>query len=216
MAITFRDCQKGGAGTANATVTKPTGTVDNDLLVAQVGSSGGVTGAPAGWTKVRETNPTSTIRFATWWKVASGEGASFVFTGTGVTAAIVACFAGCLTSSPQDVEGGASNASSTACCAPSITTTQSGDLLVFGGSTNLNSQTFTPPSGMTEPTNGEETTVHIELAYLLNAGDKGATGDQTATLSGATTNVGHLVSFKAIPLSPPFQMRPNRNTLLRR
>ena len=229
MAITFRNAQKASVGSGTTlTITKPTGCVDNDLLVAVIFmASAEVISAPAGWTSIRDTTqPSSSNHVNTFYKVASGEGASFAFTvGTNpfnTFCGIVACFTGTDTATPLDVESGAGNASSANVCAPAVVTTQANDLLVFGGLVLAFGGTMTPPSGMTEPTNGEQVSgsVVLELAYLLDAGAAGSTGDKTATGSGASTNVGHLVAFKiagaAATYGFPFPSRVNRNINLRR
>lgn len=204
MAITHRDTQN-AVGSTTAVVTKPTGCVDNDLLVAEVSSSGGTVSAPAGWSTIRTTNFTGASWLGTFYKIAAGEGATFAFNGTTGTRAVVGCFTGTATSSVLDVESGASNAADVSCCAPSVTTSQANDLLIFGGANANSATTFTPPTGMTEPTNGE--TTRTELAYLLDAGGAGATGDKTATQSASQANGGHLAAFKILVtstiVSPP-------------
>lgn len=69
----------GGAGTT-ITITKPTGTVDGDFLVAHIIADGNVSFTPpAGWTTLKEHN-SGAHKQGIYWKFASGEGASWAWT----------------------------------------------------------------------------------------------------------------------------------------
>lgn len=93
MAIAFR-AQAEGHGTANnQTVNKPTGTVDGDLIIAVVetfaGGTHDLSSAPAGFTQIgttvtwRTASPDSKARV--YWKIASGEPATYTFNGNAGT-----------------------------------------------------------------------------------------------------------------------------------
>lgn len=207
MAFTFRDARNNNGG-ASAVVTKPTGCVDGDLLFAVVQSISSGIGAPAGWNSIRNTAiESSGYYLRTYWKIASGEGATFTFTGASVTEAVVACFTGTTAISPLTVENGQSNASSTNKTAPGVTTPTDHELLVWASGGATGGGAVTPPSGMTEPTNGEGVVARTSLAYLLDFTPAGATGNKVGTGASAAVNAAHLASFRLVnpinTISPP-------------
>jgi hypothetical protein len=198
VAVSQRDT-RGGFASLSVAIAKPTGTADGDLLVAAVFGQAPLA-APPGWTPIRDTTHSAPSHLATFFKIAAGEGATFTFTcGASTVLAIVTCFAGFAGTPVLDAESGATNAASTAACAPSVPTTAANALLVFVKGTSSGAAT-TPPAGMTEPTNGEQANL-LELAYQLDAGAAGATGDKTATLGTATANSCHLAAF--VPSAAP-------------
>lgn len=210
MAATHRDTQQ-ASGTTSYVVTKPTGTVDGDLMVAAV-LSFGTNGAPAGWTQIRATTITSSFAVTTFWKIAASEGASFTFTGGNPGTAIVSTLAGTVGVTPVDVEAGQANASSTSVTAPGVTTTLADDLLIWVGAGAITSgsvSTISPPSGFTTPTNGSMAGSFraLTLSYLLDQAAIGATGNKVGTIGGsARANAGHLVAFKSAPTALTFNI----------
>lgn len=106
MAISFVAKADGTANySSSVTVSKPTGTADNDLLIAFVGGtrSGGV---PSGWTQLGSAaSGTSSLGTCyVYYKVASGEGSSYTFNfSTGMlSCATIACYRGTHTTTPVD------------------------------------------------------------------------------------------------------------------
>ena len=96
MAIAFRsEAHNNTAGATSLVVTKPAGTVDDDLLLAVLILEGGTSPtAPAGWTALHAPEGGATGQaFATFWKVADGEGADFTFGWTGSNPASAAVLA---------------------------------------------------------------------------------------------------------------------------
>jgi hypothetical protein len=186
------------------TNTKPTGTVQNDVMVANiyvVGTNPTIT-APSGWTLVLSTLDGTTARLSTYYKVAgASEPASYqwTFSGASMTEGGIITFYGVITSNPIDVYGGQANAASTSYTAPSVTTTVSNAMLVaaFGAKAGGGSNTVTPPAGMTERydvgqnNNGPSCT---EAATVAQA-SAGASGTKVAT-GQSGTNIGHLVALK--------------------
>lgn len=84
-------------------ITKPTGTIDDDLLIAIVG--GTRTGStPSGWTQLSATTcGSSTGTVYVYYKIASSEGASYSFpTGSQLALGSVLCYRGADTSGPID------------------------------------------------------------------------------------------------------------------
>jgi len=213
------EANTGGAGSityrANAsaqsqnslTITKPTGTVQNDVMIANiyvVGTDPNIT-APSGWTLVLDTFDGTTARLSTYYKVAgASEPASYQWTFGGATMAEggIITFYGVITTNPVDVYGGQANAASTSYTAPSVTTTVSNAMLVaaFGAKAGGGSNTVTPPPGMTEcydigqDNNGKSCT---EAATVAQA-SAGASGTKVAT-GQSGTNIGHLVALKPQP-----------------
>jgi hypothetical protein len=88
------------SGAYDVTVTKPTGTVDGDMLF-QAWATQGAPGAavdsvPAGWNLVFTRLVSSAYRFYLYWKVAYLEGASWVwsFTGSSKVRGVCSCYTG--------------------------------------------------------------------------------------------------------------------------
>lgn len=68
-------------GTTSLTITKPTGTVDDDIMVMFLSHKGaGFATVPAGWTLI-EQDVSGTIRGEMYWKRAATEGANYSVTG---------------------------------------------------------------------------------------------------------------------------------------
>lgn len=168
------------------TVSKPTGVVEGDVMVAQItvsSSAGSI--PPSGWSLIRNLVASFSHSTATYYKVAgASEPVSYTWTigcGCWETAAIIA-YSGVDIASPIDAENGQLGSST-----PPVTTTVPGDMIVTFFSAN-NGGTWTPPLGMTERYD-----IRIPFgfasaegadAYQLNAGE---TGSKTATDSTAST-----------------------------
>lgn len=196
MAYTQRGSTTFATGTTSAAVTKPTGVVDGDLLVA-VAFSFGAPSPPAGWTQFGSNLSVSSFTVSAWWKVAASEGASFTFTGATATDAAVTAYvppSGTLT---IDVGNGQANTSSTSCTAPSITLAASGDLLVFIAFEDT-AASATPPSGLTETFDNTIFEIAHDLSGTVTSG---ATGTKVATLATAKANGAFLVGFKSAATS---------------
>lgn len=169
----------------NTTVNKPTGTVDGDIMIAElfVGATGAAPTVtpPAGWTAIG----TATLvndgsffgGFNVYWKRASSEGTSYTFTHTGGSSeCLIASYSGCVTSgSPigaTSVNSGTTGATSTA---TSITTTSANSRVLFVQH-GWDVGSVSPPAGMTER--------FESLIYLADylATSAGATGARTGTI----------------------------------
>lgn len=199
-------------------VTKPSGVVANDTLVAFVDVKGQRTlSTPSGWTAVRAAEASgsanSDAKLYSFWKTAgSSEPASYTFTqdNGGDIAAVIFAFTGCDTVAPVDVSGGANALTGSTITAPSVTTTGANRMLVCGfafnpGQTNTTTYSISPPAGMTEPTNGDTASkgngsqvnnATVEGAYVAVAG-AGATGAKVASLdTGNGQHAGVAVALK--------------------
>jgi hypothetical protein len=204
--ITYR-ANASAQSQGSLTITKPTGTVQDDVMVANiyvVGTNPTIT-APSGWTLILSTLDGTTARLSTYYKVAgASEPASYqwTFSGASMTEGGIITFYGVITTSPIDVYDGQANAASTSYTAPSVTTTVGNAMLVaaFGAKAGGSSNTVTPPAGMTEcydvgqNNNGPSCTEAATVAQT----SAGASGTKVAT-GQSGTNIGHLVALKPKP-----------------
>ena len=181
----------------NITVTKPSGTVNGDILFCfiQWYAATTIDFVPSGWTLLGQ-YITNTDRYALYYKVASGEGASWVwsFAATAKVRAVCSCYTGgdFKASDPIDVVSNtAYRTSDTICRAASMTVAFPNSPLVFFGSVyHTTAKTFTKPSvptsGWVEDDDAGSTTPDFwtEVCSFLWSGS-GATGNMDATLSAA-------------------------------
>lgn len=177
--------------TATLTVSKPTGTANGDLMLgfqcSDYGTYANLT-APAGWNFLTGLDRgTNLLHFKVWYRVASGEGASYGFPqGSGVDGVIILV-------TLRDVDTTAGNwlyatptwaANSTSRVAPSVSGAASGAVLLCSTLVDMNdtAATFTPPSGMTEQADRQSNQWVVEtVASLLNPANP--TGTKTFTCS---------------------------------
>lgn len=193
MAIAFAshtEVTAASAGATNITVTKPTGTVDGDLLLVFAFCNGaGVTFTPpAGWT-----TSTSGSGVHAWWKVASGEGASWTFTRSANTNSAViqaARLTGVSPTSPVDAFSATGIVGSTTPADIPTQTVTTGVYLFQMASGVLNG-TWTPPGSATE----DYDVLAAAASWGVAAGHEtigpGATGTRTwtSTITGAKGGV---------------------------
>jgi hypothetical protein len=183
-------------------LTKPTGTVENDILVATIVH---VKAAPAqndlvpdvAWNKIG----TSTIatgslvaKLETWWRRATAsEPATYGFDvwGSSNHQGYIAAYSGCPTSgSPVDVFSQNSANTGNTATGTGVTTTQANDLLLYHGHNWDGTGTLNPPTGMTE-----------RMDILVYAADQviaaaGATGNRTQTLASSNPWAVYMVALK--------------------
>ena len=203
----FRAASSAATTGATLTVTKPSGTATNDVLVASIAvtpSSVAIT-PPSGWTLVRRVDnagPTSNS-LAVYYKAAvAGEPASYAWGVSGAAFAVggVQAFTGIDTANPVLVENGQATASSTTHATPSITTSVSNAMLVASHAF-ASSRTWTPPSGMSEsfdrPSGANSATgLSIEGSRVLQAA-AAASGAKSATAAGdADAGNAHLLALR--------------------
>jgi hypothetical protein len=195
VGITFRAAASANGTTGNLTIAKPTGTVEDDVMVAAIGvrpDTATIT-PPTGWTLVRRIDNTSTNAnsLAVYRKNAGGsEPANYTWTLGSPTGSAggIQTFVGVDLTTPVDIENGQTTASALTHATPDVTTTVGETMLVTAHSFS-STATWTPPGGMTEgfdDTGGAQAT---EGAYVLQA-SAGATGAKTATAS-ADADVGN-------------------------
>ena len=219
-AIAFKNANSARASpAANLTIIKPNGTVAGDFMIAAVSAipSSVVITPPTGWILIRtqrQTNPNSSV-LATYYRVAgASEAASYTWalssSHTGAVGGIVT-YSGVDTSAPIDVSAQATTPNDSVHTAPSITTTQAGDMLITVHE-YTSTRSWLPPTGMTErvdiaTASNTSSGVTLEMNELL-LGAAGPTGTKTATASsprdvGATMSIAlraGLTSFDHIEL----------------
>ena len=184
----------------NITETKPTGTIDGDILFTYVGrfSSGvSIDSVPAGWTLLASNDGGSLLE-SIYWKVADSEGASWLWSLSASVRhhAVCSCYTGgdFNASDPIDVVSNTPYVvSSNQTIAASMNVGAVNSPLVFWaivGSTS--SKNFTKPTVPTGDwvedydTGGSASDMWIEICSNLWDGS-GATGDIAATISVAVT-----------------------------
>lgn len=179
-------------------INKPAGTVDGDVLIcaffANITAPQTIS-PPAGWTA----GPTllSTDRFSVFYKVASGEPASYTFTcnGTASWCGVMASYRGVDNATPIDVAGTIANSLT----ATSVTTLTPNTMLVGLAGASDAVTVITPPGSMTG-----RGFVHpdgfsnAELADETVPGT-GATGTRTWTTTGAGRPKTVLIALKQAP-----------------
>lgn len=204
MAVSRRAVTSGQAtgvsGAATFNITKPTGTVDGDLMRVGICSDGSATGgtvtAPSGWTEIggSPVHPTHDGQWLhVWEKIASGEGASWswtvnVSTGNDVTW-------GCITHTGQDstyqdvapvtTNNSGSNASVVSVSLSGVNTLNDNCMIVWmgiGDPDTSNSGTFTEPASFTAGVN-----LYSNFAPLVICDWIQSTHGNTGSLAGSLT-----------------------------
>ena len=201
-AITLRGVATGSnATTASMTVPMPT-SVAGDLLLATVDVRGQpVVTAPAGWTLLRTDTVGTSIRKATFWRLATAsEPTSYTWGFNKPRSAVgtILAYDGVSVTSPIQANSGQANAASRSLTAPSLTTTTP-DALVVGLFGLAKRATVTPATGMTERSEVVSATI-VSPAATGETADRtqaqpGATGPQVATASSGGANIGQLVAL---------------------
>lgn len=167
--------------TANATtlvITKPTGTVDGDIMIAFMGLLNGVGTwtPPAGWTKLSDTSSSSMA-----YKVASGEGANYTFTDdvSDLLSGVIVTYR----YAAYDGSVSANYSLSNPIVATTITATVNSSLLIAAYLANSTGQTFSAPSGMLVLVSDSDATYAPSWAVFTQGINAGATGSRSSTVS---------------------------------
>ena len=220
---TFATIVQRGTATTNAvtnnallTITKPTGVVTGDVMIASFAQVNSLTvpTAPTGWTLIdgRSLSGTTNRYASIFYKVAGGsEGANYTFTvpiGTTVTViGAIVDFSGVDGTTPFDVANGVISvqASQTGVAATTKTTvTANGAVVMFGmaavSAPTWRGWTTTSPGALSELYDYQGTGTTIGAAWALKP-TAGATGAGAATLSSAERNGGILIALR--PLIAP-------------
>jgi hypothetical protein len=194
-AIGFRAAASAATNGSSLAIGKPAGTAANDVMIASISArpSSATIAAPAGWVLVRRIDNASgqTTSLAVFRKVAgAGEPASYTWDVTGATWAVggIQSFVNVDAVNPIDVEAGQATPGGFTHATPSVTTTVA-NAIVVTSHTFATSETWTPPTGMTEAFDVQFQPVttnqgqSLEGNYVVQAA-AGATGTKTATAAG--------------------------------
>lgn len=201
MAVAFRaKAEAVQAAAANITIDKPTGTVNDDIMVAvlYVENDVAVT-APGGWALLTSVDHPSVAFDGYWyWKRASGEGASYTWTHSSAyrTGYIVSC-SGCVTGvDPFDgaTTGTATGTDATAECT-SVTLTET-DSLLLATAVYWSDRSSTAPGGSPTFTERVDPGNNIYLA-TASATASGATGTKTITPASAVEWASLLLALRS-------------------
>jgi hypothetical protein len=178
-----------GATASTFSVSKPTGTQQNDVLLAFEASSG-VSGpaAPSGWTKLDGVSFNSSSRFLDcFWKLAgSSEPASYTFNNAGSVSPLadvwLYAISGAASTGP---EGDATNSGIGASLSTGSYTTQQANELICCAFATAGSGPITPDGSLTDlgSLNGGNNTA-LDSGYRVQA-SAGSTSD-TASMSSGT------------------------------
>ena len=203
MAIAYRSSNSASnSSSSSVVITKPSGTVDNDVMLAIINANNDTTiTPPSGWNLIRSYGYDAsllTAKISTYYKVASSEGANYTFSlsGTVRNAGAISSFSGVKTSDPIDVENGRLGDVVDPIYTPSITTNNNNEYLVYLASfDDVTSRTFTPDAAMTEAVDSASAS-GCQIAYE-SFPTAGATGTRTSTLSsGGTWGAGFIVALE--------------------
>ncbi|MGI9291202.1 MAG: Ig-like domain-containing protein, partial [Gammaproteobacteria bacterium] len=165
-----------------AVLDKPAGVVEGDLMIVVIthGANGAVITPPAGWTLVRDDTVIGEIVFPVFQKTAGpAEPDSYTFDISRARhqlSTLLAFRGGAI----SDHNGANSPVNEFTQVAPSVNAA-TGDILLYMAAVRADA-TFTPPAGMTEVTDREETARSLTTAVELNA-TLGPTGSRSGTSS---------------------------------
>jgi hypothetical protein len=231
MALTVRTPTGDSVSGSSITVTKPSGTVDDDVLYACVvfpadaATIGAVTD-PAGWTRLASSPVDSTTGFPghsaiLLRKVAASEGASYTWTwgSTFKVSAIVVAIEGADTATPEDaIASGVSATATTAHVAPTISPSETSSLLLcwFTGNNPGAGITasYSAASGMTEQRDQPAADGGFNDGPYLAVNSQqlsvsGATGTRTATSTESQKYVCFSVAVQAASGSADSTVSPD-------
>lgn len=187
---TYRASAQAGVASGNLTISKPTGVVTNDVMVASIAlrpNTATIT-PPAGWnivgTKLDNSNLTANS-LVTYRKVAgASEPANYVWTlgsHTGAAGGILA-FSGVSTSNPIQAVNGQNTPYGSQHSTPSVNTT-SANTIVITAHAYSSAPTWSPPAGMTERVDVQGGNESLEINTVTQS-TAGATGIKTAVATG--------------------------------
>ncbi|MBJ7472961.1 MAG: IPT/TIG domain-containing protein, partial [Solirubrobacteraceae bacterium] len=168
-------------GSATVVVTKPAGTVADDVMIASaVVNDGGNIIPPAGWTAMETDQPNT----ASWYRVAGGsEGASYSFTSTSpdTFGVAISSFSGADTATPI-ADSAKSSGTGSSVALPTANGARNGSMRWSSiGTSPSNNVTFTWSGGMTESCERAGNDASLGTAHQVTG--TGATAARTVTIS---------------------------------
>lgn len=190
------------ATTTALTVTKPTGTVDGDLMVAMVCAAGAVTWTPpAGWSTATSSSASTDNSTCIFWKLAASEGASYAFALSASNAAsgLICTFR----NASMGFAGATVANTTTTQVVAQMNIPQPGGLLLGFGTSSAANCNWTPPSGMSTIAADSDKFTTPSFEAFSQARLPGATGTRTFVESNVGTHAAVLVFLTPANFSPP-------------
>ena len=229
MALAFRAgsfVSAGNASGAAISINKPTGTADGDIMVTAIYFEPDTTSitAPAGWTQAFSLANTGAFLLEIWWKVAASEGTTYSWnntTGGNQWRSVVSgAYSGATGSGEREDLSNGSQADAvliTSQTAPSITTTGTNRMLIFGYG-NFGGEEVTATTGAASNFRGSLGGTIIADALIAAAGATGTSRPSSGP--GSQDYVGiHTALISDIASAgsiPPGLIRPVWRTITRR
>jgi hypothetical protein len=180
-AISFVAATSGSGGEKTLAITKPTGVASGHVMVATITATGtGALTAPSGWTAIKDTTLSSTIRQVTYYRVAGGsEPASYSWELGSKRQASggIGDYSGVNNTAPIDASSATTGASGNATI-PSVTTSAANDV-VIGAVGVATATSVTPDASTTERYDVASPSTTTEAADFTQA-VAGATTAKTA------------------------------------
>ena len=172
-----------GTSISSFTITKPSGTVSGDVLVASIQSRGTGILTPTGWTKVTSVSTAANGEYCSMFYLVAGESepTSYTFDINGTSSYVdagMSRYSGVDNTNPSDVTAATDvTIDSTTFTYASITTVTDKAMVVLGYANNVQGSDHTPPTGYTEE--WEEGRAALSDDIMETAGS-------TGTLSGSS------------------------------
>ena len=202
VAASTIDTSSDTASVASCTVTKPTGTADNDIMFALLKTPNEAITPPSGWASfgspIADTDTGSGQKFTLYWRVAASEGTTYQWTwttGTRAGCSIYTYRSDFNTSGPVDVTSNTSyETSDTNARVASMTTTATNEaILLFAGQHVSATQSCSahPSSPTTFTEDADAWNGDSRFHRCVSNGtwsSSGATGAMDITLSNTTTS----------------------------
>lgn len=222
MAIAFRAATTAGnASGGNLTINKPTGTVDDDILILCLYREAYAWTLPSGFAQVGSDQASNAANMTTTlaWKRAASEGSSYTVNLSGTTwrTAALAAFSGCLTgaspidTTPTGLGDGHTTSGTDGIRLADVTTTVDNAMLIGGSGVYTGTDNTAGSSGYTVAASGQ--LGGCGIVYKAQA-SSGATGQITGFggLAGADTGWWATIHFALKPAVAAASILP---TLLR-
>lgn len=210
MPIAVQSVSATATGTTSIVITKPSGVVDGDLMIAQIWDNlnftNDYTTTPPGWTRIQDSVNDNDANggggMDTFYKVASSEGASYTWSkaSDGNYIGKIVRIDGQSTTPLNTSSKGEDNTSDTTAVGTAITPTGYSLLLMFVGNSSTATTSgysiATSDPGWTEAYDVQSGTNSIAMAYGIRP-EVTPTSTVNATLSGSSKSITHLVSINA-------------------
>lgn len=168
---------------------------------------------PTGWELVLRTDDGTAAALAVYRRRNTrevGDEHAFALSQAASFVAALVLYAGADHATPVDAAAGQTNAASTNCAAPSVTTTRSSARLLHLAAGETGAVTSTPPVGFTERFDRTGGALALALSDAVWAA-AGATGTRSATLSAAVASIGQLIALAPSRLNNPDAIRDEGN-----